>query len=73
MKEREMKIAKEMIEKGVGEHRYDRDQILFRLSIEIPNENMIVSRFFRKFILLSDKISQPAMLSESVARSISER
>ena len=33
----------------------------------------IVSRIFRKFILLPDKISQPAMLSESVTRSISER
>lgn len=40
MKEREMKIAKEMIKKGDGEHRYNGEQTLFRLSIEIPTENI---------------------------------
>ena len=37
MKEREMKIAKEVIEKGEGKHMYTGEQLLFRLSIQIPN------------------------------------
>ena len=40
MKEREMKIAKEVIEKGEGKHMYTGEQLLFRLSIQIPNENI---------------------------------
>lgn len=40
MKEREMKIVKEMIKRGEGKHRYNGEQILFRLSIEIPTKNI---------------------------------
>lgn len=40
MKERVMKIVKEMIKSGEGNHRYNGEQSLFRLSIEIPTENI---------------------------------
>lgn len=40
MKEREMKIVKEMIKRGEGEHRYNKEQSLCRLSIQITNENI---------------------------------
>ena len=33
MKEREMKIVKEMIEKGMGKHRYSGQEALVRLSM----------------------------------------
>lgn len=40
MKEREIKIVKEMIKRGDGEHRYNKEQSLCRLSIQITNENI---------------------------------
>lgn len=40
MKDREMKRAKEVIEKGDGRHMYTMEQLLFRLSIKIPNQNI---------------------------------
>ncbi len=40
MKERVMKIVKEVIKSGEGNHRYNGEQSLFRLSIEIPTENI---------------------------------
>ena len=38
MKDREMKRAKEVI--GDGTHMYTMEQLLFRLSIKIPNHNI---------------------------------
>jgi hypothetical protein len=40
MKEREMKIVKEMIKSGEGNHRCSGKQALVRLSIKIPNEDI---------------------------------
>lgn len=40
MKEREMKIVKEMIEKGYGKDRYSGQEALVRLSIKIPTKNI---------------------------------
>ena len=51
MKDREMKIAKEVIEKGEGNHMYTGEQLLFRLSIQIPNEN--IKELVEKFKKLS--------------------
>lgn len=51
MKEREMQIVKEMIKRGEGKHRYNGEQILFRLSIEIPTEN--ITKLIEKLKALS--------------------
>ena len=51
MKERKMKIAKEMIKRGEGKHRYNGEQTLFRLSIEIPNES--ITKLIEKLKALS--------------------
>ncbi|MBC5628668.1 hypothetical protein H8S20_07175 [Clostridium sp. NSJ-6] len=51
MKEREMKIVKEMIEKGMGKHRYSGQEALVRLSIKIPAKN--ISQLVEKLKKLS--------------------
>lgn len=51
MKEREMKTVKDMIKRGEGKHRYDGDEILFRLSIDIPTED--ITKLIKKLKILS--------------------
>ena len=53
MKDREMKRAKEVIEKGDGRHMYTMEQLLFRLSIKIWLiflHSFNLSKYFGEFL-----------------------